>query len=76
MITSGFMMLIAALPLGVMMTWLGYRDGHLGWHWSLIGGVVMLIAVAGLGGLFLFIGNWIVRRHWKKQKQMIHDDAA
>jgi amino acid transporter len=71
MIASGFMLVVTALPVGVMMTWQGFHDAHLGWHWAIIGGIVMTIAIGGLGSLFICVGHFIVKRHRRKQERMI-----
>jgi len=67
LIISGFLMLITALPLGIVMSLQDRYKFHDDWHWAIIWGPSMTIATAIVGGLFTCIGEFIVKRRWKQQ---------
>ena len=76
LIISGFMMLITAIPLGIVLSLHEHSKFDSDWRWSITEGAVMTIATAIVGGLFTGVGEFIVRRRWKAQERMTHDDAA
>jgi hypothetical protein len=59
---SGFMLVVTALPLGVVLALQARYGFHWGWHWAILWGVVMAIAAAVVGSLFLCAGELIARR--------------
>jgi hypothetical protein len=65
MIVTGFMLLLSALPLGLVLSLQDHYKFHSDWHWAIILGVVMTAATAVVGGIFLCTGEFIVQRRRK-----------
>jgi hypothetical protein len=76
LIITGFMLLITALPIGIVLTLQDHYQVHSDWHWAIMQGAVMAIAAAVFGGLFLCIGTLIVNRRRRTRERMTQNDAA
>ncbi len=76
LIITGFMLLLMALPVGIVLCLQVRYQLHSDWQWAIIHGVVMTMATAVVGGLFLCTGEFIVQRRWKAQRRAVHDEAA
>jgi hypothetical protein len=76
MYITGVMLIFCAIPVGVEMVFLFHHDvGN--WHWAIIAGSAMTIAMGFIGGLFFSIANIIIlKRRQKMKKERIHDDVA
>lgn len=74
MIVSGFMLLVTALPLGLALAFEIHRDSHDD-YWAFIGGALMAIALAAVGGVLLGIGEFIVKQRWKQKKETQNEAA-
>jgi hypothetical protein len=62
LIITGFMLLITALPSGIVLSLLDHYRFHTDWRWAITQGAVMTIATAIVGGLFLGVGELILQR--------------
>ena len=76
MIISGFMLLICALPLGVVVCLQDRYEFHEDWPWAIGLGVVMAGASAIVGGMLFGVGEFVVRRQHMRDGSTIHHDAA
>jgi hypothetical protein len=65
MIVAGFMLLLTALPLGLVLSLQEHYKFHSDWRWAIIFGTVMTAATAVIGGTLLCTGELIVRRRGK-----------
>jgi uncharacterized membrane protein YphA (DoxX/SURF4 family) len=72
LIITGFGMLINAFPVGIFLTLLAYYKGGSDWHWAITQGAVITTAIVIVGLLFTYIGEFIVKRRWKKQKKAVN----
>jgi hypothetical protein len=73
MIITGVMLLFCAIPVGIVFAF-GRRPGvQTDWQWQIISGGVVMIAVGFVGGVFLWIGDTILRRRWKREKMTQKD---
>ena len=75
LIVTGFMLLVTALPLGAVLGLQDHYTFHSGWQSAMTLGVVMAVATAIVGGVFLYTGECIVKRR-NRQFTTTHDDAA
>ena len=69
LIITGFMLLLTALPVGIFLSLQDHYEFHSDWHWAIMLGAVMTIATAIVGGVFLCIGELIVKRRRKTQER-------
>jgi hypothetical protein len=65
MIITGFILLLVALPMGLVFALQEHYTFHSDWRWAIIVGLVMTTAAAIIGGIFLGVGELIVQRHRK-----------
>jgi hypothetical protein len=75
MYIAGVMLILCAIPIGVEMGFLVHHDDK-NWHWAIIAGIAMTLAIGFIGGLFFCIANIILKRRRKMKKERIHDDVA
>ena len=76
LIITGFMLLITALPLGIVLCLQNHYKFHSDWRWAIAQGAVMTIATAVVGGMFLCTGEFIVKRRRKIQARTTQNDAS
>lgn len=76
LIITGFMLLITAIPLGIVLSLQAHYKFHSDWGWAITQGAVMAIATAIVGGLFLGIGEFIVQRRRKAQERTERNGTA
>ena len=69
MIISGFMLLLTALPLGVVLCLQDHYKFHGEWRWSVTLGVVMTASTAVVGGILLCTGEFLVKRRRKMEER-------
>jgi len=74
LLIDGFMMLVCSIPWGFGIALVAHYQNHLDWFWAMIGGVIMAVAIAIIGGIFLGLGVLIMKRRIKKQESS-HDVA-
>ena len=68
MIITGVMRLFCSVPVGIVFAFKRQPGVHTDWHWQIISGGVVMIAVGFVGGVLLLIGDTILRRRWKREK--------
>jgi len=76
MYIAGFMLILCAIPIGIEMGFLVHHDHKEDWHWAIIAGGAMTIAIGFIGSLLLCIAALILRRHRKIKKERIPDDVV
>ena len=64
-IITGFMLLLTALPMALVLSLQERYKFHSDWHWAIILGVAMAGATAIAGAIFLCTAELIVRRRRK-----------
>ena len=67
MFSSGFLLLISSLPVGVGLALQSYYEVHLERREAFIVAAAVTVFIAVLGGVLLFIGEFIVKRRRKLQ---------
>lgn len=65
MIVAGFMLIIAALPFGLVLSLQDHYKFHSDWHWAIVMGIAMTAATAIVGTILLFTGEFIIQRRKK-----------
>jgi hypothetical protein len=75
MYITGVMLILCAIPIGIETGFLVHHDDY-NWHWAIIAGSVMTIAIGFIGCLLLWIATIILKRRLKMKKESIHDDVA
>ena len=65
MCTSGFMMNLSAIPLGILLLLQAHYKFHLNWHEAWIQALVLTAAVIIIGTLLLFGGMFFLKRRRK-----------
>jgi hypothetical protein len=69
MIITGVMLILCAIPVGLVFAFQKQSGVQLDLHWKMITGCVMTAAIGITGGVLLCIGETIVRRRWKKNER-------
>ena len=64
MVTTGFMSLLTALPLGLLLSLRTSREDGWDFTWTAILGLVLTIGIAVTGMFFLFLTRAICRFRW------------
>jgi hypothetical protein len=73
MIVTGFMLLIAVLPVGVALCLQCHYKSHIDWDWAIRLGVVMAGATAIVGGVLLGLGEFVYRRQRTRSDPQTQD---
>ena len=66
--STGIMLVVTALPLGIVFTFQYYHDLHDDLRWAIIGGGIMTIVTALIGFLSYGIGRLIMKGRRRKNK--------
>jgi hypothetical protein len=64
--STGFWMVLTALPIGLVVLLEEHFQFHSDRHWATIAAVVMTVTVATIGGIFLAIAILIFKRQAQK----------
>jgi zinc transporter ZupT len=72
MIITGAMLVLCAIPVGVVFGFQRQEGVQTDLRWEIITGVVMTLGVGVTGGLLLWIGETIVQRRWKRDDENDH----
>ncbi|HWQ93239.1 MAG TPA: hypothetical protein VN673_16310 [Clostridia bacterium] len=70
------MLLITAVPLGIVLSLHEHFKFDSDWRWAIIQGAAMAVAAAIVGGVLTGVGESMVRRRWKAQASMTHNEAS
>ena len=65
------MLLLTALPLGVVLCLQDHYKFQTEWRWAITSGVVMTAATAFVGGILLCTGELLVRRRRKMEERHV-----
>jgi hypothetical protein len=76
LIITGFMLLLTAIPLGVVISLQEHYKSHSDWRWAITQGVVLTVATAIVVGLFTGAGEFIVQRRRRAHERRRHNEAA
>ena len=64
-IITGFMLVISALPIGLILSLQDHYKFHSDWHWATILGATIAAATVIVGGLLLCTGELVAKRYKK-----------
>jgi len=74
--TTGMLLVLVSLPMGIFLALQSYRELHYDWRWAILAGVVVTIGVALVGSLFYSLGKLIVRQRRKVEEEMARTGAG
>jgi hypothetical protein len=75
MIITGFMLVVCAIPVGIVFAIERPPGVQPDLRWEIITGGVMSVATGITGGVFIWIGETVLRRRFKRDQKTSHDVA-
>ncbi len=75
MITTGFMLVLCAIPLGIVFALERPSGSQPDLRWEIITGSVVSVVMGITGGVFIWIGGAVLRRRFKRDQETSHDVA-